>query len=98
MLLLLEVLGIATLEDWVLALTSSTVATLAFSYYFVDKARDFRVTTLEGFVTLTAMTVTALVGSLLSIRAQRRTQEAIHRREEMERLNQLRRVLLAADT
>ncbi len=44
------------------------------------------------------MALTALIGSQLSVRAQRLAQEAIHRREEMERLNQLGSVLLAANT
>ena len=44
------------------------------------------------------MALTALIGSQLSVRAQRLAQEAIHRREEMERLNELGSVLLAANT
>jgi len=94
MMLLLEVLAIATLGDWILALLSSTVASLAFSYYFIEEAGNFRLSTLEGFVTFGAMALTALTGSRLSVLAQRRAQEAIRRREEMERLNQLGRVLL----
>lgn len=98
MTLLLEVLAIATLGDWILALLSSTVASLAFSYYFIEEAGSFRLTTVEGAVTFGVMALTALTGSRLSVLAQRRAQEAIHRREEMERLNQLGRVLLAAST
>jgi two-component system sensor histidine kinase KdpD len=91
MMLLLEVLAIATLGDWILALLSSTVASFAFSYYFIEEAGSFRLTTLEGAVTFGAMAFTALTGSRLSIRAQ-------HRAQEMERLNQLGRVLLAANS
>ena len=98
MMLLLEVLTIATRGDWILALVSSTVASLAFSFYFFDGTGTFRITTIQGLVTFTAMALTALTGSRLSILAQRRAQEAIHRREEMERLNQLGRVLLSANT
>jgi len=98
MMLLLEVLAIATLGDWILALLSSTVASLAFSYYFIEEAGNFRLSTLEGFVTFGAMALTALTGSRLSVLAQRRAQEAIRRREEMERLNQLGRVLLGANS
>lgn len=98
MLLLLEVLAIATLGDWILALLSSTVASFAFSYYFIDEVDSFRLTTLEGVVTFGTMALTALTGSRLSILAQRRAQEAIRRRGEMERLNQLGRVLLAANS
>jgi two-component system sensor histidine kinase KdpD len=91
MMMLLEVLAIATLGDWILALLSSAVASFAFSYYFIEEAAGFRLTTLEGAVTFGAMAFTALTGSRLSIRAQ-------HRAQEMERLNQLGRVLLAANS
>jgi two-component system, OmpR family, sensor histidine kinase KdpD len=98
MMLLLEVLAIATLGDWILALLSSTVASFAFSYYFIEDAGSFRISTLEGVVTFGAMALTALTGSRLSVLAQRRAKEAVHRREEMERLNQLGRVLLSANS
>src|SRR5579863_6950385 len=98
MMLLLEVLAIATLGDWILALLSSTVASFAFSYYFIEESGSFRLTTLEGVVTFGAMAMTALTGSRLSVLSQRRAQEAIRRRAEMERLNQLGRVLLAANS
>jgi two-component system, OmpR family, sensor histidine kinase KdpD len=91
MMLLLEVLAIATLGDWILALLASMVASLAFSFYFIDEAGSFRLTTIEGTATFAAMVLTALTGSRLSIRAQRRALE-------MERLNQLGRVLLAASS
>ncbi|HWF10719.1 MAG TPA: ATP-binding protein [Bryobacteraceae bacterium] len=97
MLLLLEILAIATLGDWILALLASTLASLAFSFYFVDDVGSFRLTTIEGMVTFMAMVLTAFTGSRLSIRAQRRAAEAERRRSEMERLNQFGRVLLSAD-
>jgi two-component system, OmpR family, sensor histidine kinase KdpD len=98
MLLLLEILAFAALGDRVLALSASMIASLAFSYYFIDTFGSFRLTTLEGTVTFLVMVLTAVAGTQLSIRAQKRALEAIRRREEMERLNQLGRVLLAADT
>src|ERR1700735_945575 len=85
MMLLLEVLAIATLGDWILALLSSTVASLAFSYYFIEVAGSYRLTSVDGVVTFAALALTALTGSRLSVLAQRRAQEAVHRREEMER-------------
>lgn len=98
LLLLLEVLGISTLGDSPLALVSSTVASFTFSYYFIDPIGSFRLTTARGTVMFAAMAITALTASQISTRAQRRMREAIHRREEMERLNHLGRVLIAADT
>jgi two-component system sensor histidine kinase KdpD len=44
------------------------------------------------------MVLTAFTGSHLALRAQQRAREAIRRREEMERLNELSRVLLVAHT
>lgn len=97
MVLLLEILLIATAGDWIRGLVSSTVASLAFSYYFIEVVGSFRLTTVEGVITFSAMVLAAFTGTRLSIRARRRTEEADRRRGEMERLNQLGRVLLAAD-
>jgi two-component system sensor histidine kinase KdpD len=97
MMLLLEILAVATLGDWVLGLLSSTMASLAFSFFFIDDVGSFRLTTTEGIVTFGAMVLTAFTGSRLSVRAQGRAGEADRRRAEMERLNQLGRVLLSAD-
>ena len=96
--LLLEVLGIATLGDWILALLSSTLASLAFSYYFIDVAGSYRLTSVDGVVTFAALgSADGPTGQPLfcpgPAPARRR---AVHRREEVERLNQLGRVLLAA--
>lgn len=96
MMLLLEVLAMATRGDWILALLSSSCASLAFSFYFVDDVGSFRLTTIEGVVTFSAMVLTAFTGSRLSIRAQQRADEANRRRSEMERINQLGRALLSA--
>lgn len=98
MMMLLEVLAIATLGNWVLALFSSSLASVAFSYYFLDIVGTVHLTPLESAVNFAAMALTGLTGSMLSIRAHTRAQEAIHRREEMERLNQLGKVLLACNT
>jgi two-component system, OmpR family, sensor histidine kinase KdpD len=96
--LLFGILLIATTGDGLLAFFSSGVACLAFSYYFIDQVGTLRLTTAEGVITFSALVLTAFTGSRLSIAAQRRTREAIRRREEMDRLNQLGRILIAADT
>jgi two-component system sensor histidine kinase KdpD len=98
MILLLEVLAIAALGDWILAQLSSVAASAAFLYYFIENFGGARPTTVEGIVTFATMALTALTGSGLSVRAQRRAREAIDRREEMERLNQFSRVLLPASS
>ena len=88
--LVLEVLAVAAWGDWLLAVLTSASASLAFSYYFVDNP-GFRITSLEGAITFSMMVITSLVGSQLAIRAHRRAVEAIRRREEMARLQQLDR-------
>ena len=98
LLLLLEVLGIATRGDWILALLSSAAASLAFSFYFIDDLYSLGIMTLQGVITFAVMAITALTGSRLSIMAQRRAEEAIRRREEVERLNQLGRILISANS
>jgi two-component system sensor histidine kinase KdpD len=95
--LVLEVLAVAAWGDWPLAILTSASASLAFSYYFVDNL-GFRITSLEGAITFSMMVITSLVGSQLAIRAHRRAVEAIRRREEMARLQQLGNVLLATHT
>lgn len=99
LILVLEVLGIATGGDWILATLSSIGASLAFSLYFIEQPRNLRFTsTIQGFVSFLAMVLTAMIGSRLAVRAQQRAREAIARREEIERLNQLGRVLLGANS
>jgi two-component system sensor histidine kinase KdpD len=98
MLLLLAVLAIATLGDRVLALIASVAASLAFTYYFVDQTGNRAISNVQSVITLATMVLTAFTGSHLALRAQQRAREAIRRREEMERLNQLGRVLIAAHT
>ena len=98
MLLVLAVLAIATLGDRVLALVSSIAASLAFSFYFVDQTGARAISSVQTAITLATMVLTAFTGSHLALRAQQRAREAIRRREEMERLNELSRVLLVAHT
>jgi two-component system, OmpR family, sensor histidine kinase KdpD len=99
MILVLEVLAIATRGDWILALLSSTAASLVFSFYFIEHLRTVQYSAaIQGILGFAAMALTALIGSRLAVRAQQRASEAIARREEIERLNQLGRVLLSANT
>jgi two-component system sensor histidine kinase KdpD len=98
MALVLEVLATSTLGDRMLAVVASVSAALGFSWYFVDDSGSLAINTIEGKLTFSMMTLTALIGSHLAIRAQERAAEAIRRREEMERLHQLGTALLASTT
>jgi two-component system sensor histidine kinase KdpD len=94
--LVLEVLAGAALGDWPAAVLTSVFATLAISWYFIDVVDSFTITSWGGAFTFVTMLLTSITGSTLAIRAQRRADEAIRRREEMERLHQLGNGLLAS--
>ena len=98
MLLLLCVLAIATLGDRVLAITTSLIASISFSFYFIDLANSFTIGSTEGVVAFAGMLVTALTGSQLSLAIQTRAAESERRRGEMERLQQLGAALLSTDS
>jgi two-component system sensor histidine kinase KdpD len=97
MALLLEIVAVATLGDWMLSVVMSGAASLAFSWYFIDPYQSV-VTRPEGALTFSAMVFTALTVSLLAVRGRRRADEAVRRREEMERLQKFGSVLLTATT
>ncbi len=98
MALLLEIVAVATVGDWILSAAVSAAASLAFSWYFIDKFGSLAITTSEGAFTFSAMVFTALTVSVLAVRGRRRADEAIRRREEMERLQRFGSVLLTAAT
>ena len=98
MTLLMEVLAISTLGDRGLAVVASLAAALNFSWYYGHQAGTPATTTAEGVLTSCVMTLTALTGSHLAIRAQVRAAEAIRRRQEMEQLHQLGTALVASSS
>jgi two-component system sensor histidine kinase KdpD len=98
MVLLLVVLGVAARGERILALATSVSASLAFSWFFVDRVGSLMITSLEGGVTFSMMLITAFTGSQLSVRALNRASEAIRRREEMERLQEFGNSLFASET
>jgi two-component system sensor histidine kinase KdpD len=98
MLLLIEVLSVAALGDWLLAVAESVAACLALSWYYIEAVGSLRISTPEGWVTFFALLLTALAGSRMAVAAQRRAAEAERRREEVQRLQALGQSLLSADT
>jgi two-component system sensor histidine kinase KdpD len=73
-------------------------ATATLDYFFEAAPARAEMTTALRVVTLIAMLVTALIGSELSLRAQRRAHEAERRREEMQRLHALTSRLVGAQS
>jgi two-component system sensor histidine kinase KdpD len=98
MALVLAVLGVAALGDWLLAVISSTAAGFALSWYYIEAVGSLRITTGEGWITFSALLITALGGSRLAINARRRADEAERRRQDMDRLQRLGQALLLRTT
>jgi two-component system sensor histidine kinase KdpD len=74
----------------------SVAATLAFDYYFIPPVDTWNITDYRDWVALSAFLITSVVGSTLSARARRQTQEAHRRRREAEQLYDLSQRLLSA--
>ena len=92
--LLLAILGISTWWGLLEATIASVIAVLGFNYYFLPPVGTLAVQDPQNWVALIAFLVTAVTASQLSVRAKRRTQEAIDRRREVEGLYALSQTLL----
>lgn len=92
--LLLVIFGISTWWGLLEATVASIVAVLGFNYYFLPPVGTFEVQDPQNWVALVAFLITSVMASQLSVRAKRRTQEAIERRREVEGLYALSQSLL----
>jgi len=92
--LLLAILGISTWWGLLEATVASVVAVLGFNYCFLPPVGTFTVQDPQNWVALIAFLVTAVTASQLSVRAKRRTAEAVERRRELEALYALSQGLL----
>ncbi len=72
----------------------SFAATLCFNYFFFPPVGTFTIADPHNWVALSAFLATSLIASELSERARRRTEEALRRQREMERLYELSRAIL----
>src|SRR5579872_2846745 len=95
-LLLLCILSIATLGDMLVAIVLSLVADVSY-LWFLPPSNSFAIDGVSSWIALAAFLATAVIGSQLSIRAQRRAREAEDRNLEMDRIHALGRALLAHD-
>jgi two-component system sensor histidine kinase KdpD len=96
-LMLLCILSIATLGDMLVAIVLSLVADVAYMW-FLPPDNSFAIEGVSSWIALAAFLATAVIGSQLSVRAQRRAREAEDRNLEMDRIHALGRALLAHDT
>ena len=94
---LLAILAIATGWGFVEAATASVTASLCLNFFFLPPVGTFTIAEPENWVALLSFLLTSITVSQLSTRAKRRTQEALDRRQEMERLYALSRAILLID-
>jgi two-component system sensor histidine kinase KdpD len=91
---LLVVLVAATLWGFPEALVTSFAATLAFNYWFLPPVGRLTIADPQNWVALFSFLTTALIASRLSTEARRRTQEAVTRQQDLERLYTFSRAIL----
>jgi len=80
-----------------LAVFMSVMAALLYNFFFLPPFFTFTINDPQNWIALFAFLVTAVIGSQLSERARRRTQEANQRRQEVERLYALSQQALLTD-
>jgi len=73
---------------------SSVAATLAFNYFFLEPRLTFTIADPHNWVALFAFLATSIVASRLSTETKRRTQEAVERQRDLERLYTFGRAIL----
>jgi len=95
---LLATLGIATAWGLFEAIVASVAGVVCFNFFFLPPLFTFYLAENQNWVALLAFLVTAVVASELSASAKRRALEATRQREEVERLYELSRALMLADT
>jgi two-component system, OmpR family, sensor histidine kinase KdpD len=91
---LLVVLGVATFWGLFEAVAASILAVTCFNFFFMPPVGTFTVADPQNWAALLAFLVTSVIASHLSSSARKRTDEAILRQHELERLYALSRNLL----
>src|SRR5579872_2552480 len=94
LLLLLAILGIAAQWGLAEAVVASVAGMFGFNYFFLEPIGSFTIADPLNWVALVAFLITAITASHLSVRARRRTEEAVARRREVERLYALGQAML----
>jgi len=92
--LLLVIFAISTVWGLLEAAIASFAAVLGFNYFFLPPVGSFEVQDPQNWVALAAFLITSVMASQLSVRAKRRTLEAVERRSEVEGLYALSQSLL----
>ena len=94
---LLSVLVVSAQWGLLCSLFQAVIATAAFNYYFLPPIGSFNIADTQNWVALFAFLATAVIASELSERARKQTDEAVRRRQDLERLYRFSQQLLIAD-
>ncbi len=94
---LLAVLICAARWGLVESITASVLAVLCFNFFFLPPVITFTVADPQNWVALFAFLAASIIASQLSARGKRRTQEALARQSEMEKLYAVSRAILLID-
>ena len=84
--LVLAILAVSTVWGIVVSVSMSVVATLAFVYYFLERAEKVTFYSAENWVTLSTFLVVSILASHLSSRARQQAEYAAGRRRDIEKL------------
>lgn len=95
---LVAILVIATGWGFLEAVAASLAAVACLNFFFLAPVGTFNIADPQNWVALLAFLAASIIASRLSARAKQRTQEALDRQEEMERLYALSRAILLTDT
>jgi two-component system sensor histidine kinase KdpD len=94
---LLLVLLIASFWGFSEAALVSVAATLAFNFFFLPPVLEFTIADPQNWVALFSFLTTALIASRLSGEVKRRAQDALARKQDLERLYTFSRAILLID-
>jgi two-component system sensor histidine kinase KdpD len=94
---LLAILVVSATWGLRLAIFMAVLATLLYNFFFLPPLFTFTIADPQNWIALFAFLATAVIGSQLSERARRRTQEANQRQRELERLFALSQQVLLTD-
>ena len=84
--LVLAILAVSTVWGIVVSVSMSVVATVAFVYYFLERAHQVTFYSAENWVTLLTFLVVSILASHLSSRARQQASYASARRRDIEKL------------
>ncbi len=84
--LVLAILLVSTFWGLALSVSMSVVATLAFVYFFIERAGRLTIYSAENWVTLLTFLVVSILASHLSARARKEAEHASSRRRDIEKL------------